>query len=72
MTCTYDGHLVCNRQAKTIEPCCPGMHEYVIDGIVYLSSGKDVQIALRRKDANKRGRPIMCCPFCGAKVEASP
>lgn len=71
MTCEYDGHLVCNRIDRKIEPCCEAMHEYVIDGTVYLSASKAPQIVLRKREKTSKNRPLVCCPFCDSKVEVN-
>lgn len=66
MTATYDGHLVVTKTG--ILPCCPDMHDALFLGVVYKGTTDRRPCAALRL-AEKRGRAIRRCPFCGAEPE---
>lgn len=65
MTATYDGKLAVAKDG--ISPCCRLMDICAMRRQVYISTKG--QIMLRSSEDPKKGLPMMCCPFCGARQE---
>lgn len=65
MTASYDGRLAA---VKTdILACCRPMDICAMRRQIYVSTKG--QLILRSSEDPKKGMPMMCCPFCGARFE---
>ena len=68
MTASYDGRLVV--APRSIGACCRRMDEAAMRRQVYVSQ-KGVLMLRNLDEAKGRlstGSPMVCCPYCGAKV----
>lgn len=65
MTATYDGRLTVTKDG--ISPCCRAMDICALRRQIYVSAKG--QMMLRSSEDPKKGMPMVCCPFCGAKQE---
>lgn len=69
MTATYDGRLTVSK--TSIGACCRPMDTRVITGWVRASVTKaGTVLTLRVSEDPKAPRAqIICCPFCGARIQ---
>lgn len=70
MTASYDGILTVDVKGKTVGACCRAMDEAVMRSQFYV--GQKGQLMLRRIDKPNAGSSCVCCPFCGARLGATP
>lgn len=70
MTARYDGILMTSVRGKEVVACCRSMDEAAMRGQFYVSTKG--ALMLRRNDKTNAGSPCVCCPFCGARLGATP
>ena len=70
MTARYDGILMTDVKRKEVIACCRPMDEAAMRGQFYVSTKG--ALMLRRNDKANAGTPCVCCPFCGARLGATP